>query len=144
MKFNFDSISEAKAGAGYAALGAARYADTTVLDEFTVQVTFNETYVQFLAQLGLRLWFDSPTAVEANGDDYGTIVVVSTGPYKVVEWIANDHILLERNDAYTWGPGIYNIQGLPYARQIEIRGIPEIGYPSRHPRIRAGGYRDDR
>jgi peptide/nickel transport system substrate-binding protein len=126
VKFNFDSISEAKAGAGYAALGAARYADTTVLDEFTVQVTFNETYVQFLAQLGLRLWFDSPTAVEANGDDYGTIVVVSTGPYKVVEWIANDHILLERNDAYTWGPGIYNIQGLPYARQIEIRGIPEI------------------
>ena len=126
VKFNFDRISEAKAGAGYAALGADRYADTTVLDAFTVQVTFNDTYVQFLDQLGLRLWFDSPAAVAEHGEDYGTLVVVSTGPYKVVEWVANDHILLERNDDYAWGPDIYAIQGLPYARQIEIRGIPEF------------------
>lgn len=126
VKFNFDRIAEAKAGAGYAALGAARYADTTVLDEFTVQVTFHETYVQFLNQLGLRLWFDSPAAVAEHGEDYGTLVVVSTGPYKVIEWVANDHVLLERNEDYTWGPGIYKIQGLPYARQIEIRGIREF------------------
>lgn len=125
VKFNFDAIAEAKSGASYAALGAARYVETVVDDPYTVRVIFNEPYPQFYEQLALRLWFDSPTAVAEYGADYGTKVVVGTGPFKVVEWVPDSHILLERNEAYSWGSPVHEIQGPPYAQQVQIRGIVE-------------------
>lgn len=125
VKFNFDAIAEAKSGAAYSALGDARYVETVVEDPYTVRVIFNEPYPQFYEQLALRLWFDSPTAVAEHGDDYGTRVVVGTGPFEVVEWVPDSHILLERNEAYNWGSPVHEIQGPPYAQQIQIRGIVE-------------------
>lgn len=125
VKFNFDRIAEEQLGASYSALGASRYAGSTVVDEFTIKVSFKESYPQFYEQLALRLWFDSPTAVEAYGDDYGSRVVVGTGPFRVVEWVPDSHILLERNDEYVWGSPVHEITGPPYAKRIEIRGIVE-------------------
>lgn len=125
VAFNFDRIAERQAGAAYSALGGARYSSTSIVDPFTVMVSFSEPYPQFLEQAALRLWFDSPTAVEANGEDYGNQVVVSTGPFRVVEWVPDSHILLERNEAYEWGSPVHEITGPPYVERLEIRGIVE-------------------
>src|SRR5690606_25667802 len=105
-----------QAGAAYSALGGARYSGTTVVDPYTVVVAFSEPYPQFYEQLALRLWFDSPTAVAANGDDYGNRVVVGTGPFRVVEWVPDSHIFLERNEDYDWGSPVHEITGPPYAQ----------------------------
>ncbi len=42
---------------------------------------------------------------------------VASGPYKLVEWVRDDHIVLERNDRYTLGRG-------PFEKVI-FRAIPE-------------------
>lgn len=125
VKFNFDRIGAAKIGLSYVALGGSRYSSTTVVDPFTVKVTFSEPYWTFYDHAALRLWFDSPAAVAKNGKDYGTKVVVGTGPYRVLEWVPNDHVFLERNDDYKWGSPVHKIQGPGYAKRIEIRGIVE-------------------
>ena len=125
VKFNFDRIAAAKVGASYVALGGAKYRSTTVVDPYTVKVTFTEPYWTFYDQAALRLWFDSPAAVAKHGKDYGTKFVVGTGPYRMVDWVPNDHVFLERNDDYKWGPPVHGIQGPGYAKRIEIRGIVE-------------------
>ena len=43
---------------------------------------------------------------------------IGSGPYKFVEWVKDDHITLERNDAY-WGPK-------PAYKTIVFRVIPEV------------------
>ncbi|KPJ89088.1 MAG: hypothetical protein AMS17_03250 [Spirochaetes bacterium DG_61] len=42
----------------------------------------------------------SPTAKEKYGDDYGTTIVVGTGPFKFVEWLPGSHLILEKWDGY--------------------------------------------
>ena len=75
---------------------------TEVVDDLTVKFTLNAPYAPFLSNLayptGLIV---SPTAVAANGKDFGRNPV-GTGPFKFAEWRSNEAVVVERNDAY-WG-----------------------------------------
>jgi peptide/nickel transport system substrate-binding protein len=62
-------------------------------------------------------------AVEAAGKDYGKKVVVGTGPFKFVDWIENDRIILERNANY-WETDASGNR-LPYLDKVVIRIVPE-------------------
>lgn len=62
-------------------------------------------------------------AVEEAGQAYGKKVVIGTGPFKFVEWIENDRILLERNPNY-WESDADGNQ-LPYLDKVVIRIVPE-------------------
>lgn len=55
--------------------------------------------------------------IEDNGDQALFEHGVGTGPYKFVEWVKDDHLLLEANEDY-WG-------GKPAIEQIEFRPVPE-------------------
>ena len=44
---------------------------------------------------------------------------VGTGPYKFVEWVKDDHLLILRNDNY------WNKQGGPYLDRVRYRPIPD-------------------
>ncbi len=91
-----------------AALLKARFSDlasTRVVDDHTFEFTFNHPNLGFprlLAQsIGSPLIF-SPTALRTYGNDGLSDHPTGTGPYRWVERKVNDHITLERNDAY-WG-----------------------------------------
>lgn len=58
-------------------------------------------------------------AVEAMGDDFAR-KPIGVGPFKVVEWVPGDHLLLERNAAFNWGPAFLQA-GAPNVDQVEIR-----------------------
>lgn len=69
----------------------------------------------------------SPTAIEEYGDDYGSKIVVGTGPFKWVEWTGPNGIFTaERNDDYNWAPVFYNHQGPPYLDGFTWKGILEV------------------
>jgi peptide/nickel transport system substrate-binding protein len=57
--------------------------------------------------------------LESGGEDFGTpdVLPVGTGPYRLVEFVPDDHVTLERNDDY-WGD-----EGA--AQRIVIREIPD-------------------
>jgi peptide/nickel transport system substrate-binding protein len=54
---------------------------------------------------------------EENGPEALANVAVGTGPYRFVEWVKDDHVLLEANPDY-WG-------GVPLVQQLEFRPVPE-------------------
>lgn len=60
------------------------------------------------------------------GDDAFNRLPVSSGPYKVKEWIRGSHVVLVRNDNYRTNMPFVNNKGPnPYIDEIIIRFIPE-------------------
>ncbi len=59
-----------------------------------------------------------PGYIKDKGDDYFGTHPVGTGPYKFVEWIKDDRVVLEANPDYFFGP--------PPIKQIIFKPIPEV------------------
>ena len=87
------------------------------VDDYTFKVTLKAPYAPFLANLGM-VWSGvmSPAAVEKSGLD-SPKNPVGTGPFKLVEWVRDDHITLEANKDY-WG-------GKPFLDKVTFKIIPE-------------------
>ena len=96
--------------------------DVKVVDDYTVVIELNTPNVAFFNSLS-HSWASvlSKKAVEAAGDDYGTLASppVGTGPFKFLGWNKNDKYVLERFDDF-WGPK-------PAYKYLEVRSIPEAG-----------------
>lgn len=100
VKWNFDRIVDPNYTAGSALAALAGYVGTEVVDEFTAQVTFEEPFAPFLTYAaGGTLAMVSPTATEEQGDDVGLTPVMS-GPFQITEYVAKDHVTIERWDGY--------------------------------------------
>ena len=70
----------------------------------------------------------SPDALESDGlMDYGTPghKVVGTGPFKLTEWIAGDHVTLVKNPDYNWGAPWYTNKGPAKIDRIVYRIIAD-------------------
>jgi peptide/nickel transport system substrate-binding protein len=87
------------------------------IDDYTVKITLSEPHAPFLSSLAMA-WSGmvSPAAFET----YGWDVVdnpVGTGPFKLVEWVRNDHLTLEANPDY-W-------DGAPKVDKLIYQVVPE-------------------
>ena len=90
------------------------------VDDMTVKLILSRPNASLLNTLTMENFrFASPAAVEEQGDIYGTAegLAVGTGPFKVDEWVKEDHLNLARNDDY-WGE-------LPTLDMIVYRVIPD-------------------
>jgi peptide/nickel transport system substrate-binding protein len=74
-----------------------------VLDKQRLKITFKRPYqflpVAWTGSTGRAGTIVSPKAVQKHGRAYGRNPV-GTGPFKFVEWVENDRIVLERNPSY--------------------------------------------
>ncbi|MBN1266842.1 MAG: hypothetical protein JXA25_15205 [Anaerolineales bacterium] len=92
----------------------------TVEDEYTIALHLRTPYGALLDALSqVYLGMASPSALEEWGTEY-QFHQVGTGPYRFVEYIPENHILLERNEAYAWAPSFINVSDHPPQR-IEFR-----------------------
>jgi peptide/nickel transport system substrate-binding protein len=80
-----------------------------VIDDLTFQITLEMPYAPFVTMLGNYPRLISPSWVEKNGGfkpGFSNEVIdrypVGTGPFKFVEWVPKQRIVLERNEEY-WG-----------------------------------------
>ena len=82
---------------------------TEILDEYSIAFVLDEPFAPLLDSLSqVYLGMASPTALNQWGTSEYQFHQVGTGPYRFVEYIPNDHITLERNPDYDWGPAIYD------------------------------------
>ena len=73
------------------------------VDDLTVRVSTASPFAPILAHLAhTATSVLNERAVTEAGEDYGTEVVVGTGPFKFVEWEIASQIVLDRNDDW-WG-----------------------------------------
>ena len=91
--------------------------DVRKVDDFTVQIELKRPNAPFLSNLAMNFCaIVSPAAVRKWGDDYPRHPV-GTGPFRFVEWIKDDRIVLERNPDY-WGKPAW-------LDRLIFRSIPE-------------------
>src|SRR5215471_17836091 len=127
VKFNFDRIVDPKFKAGGARAALAGYAGSKVLDEFTVQVTFETPYSPFLNYAASGpLSMVSPKAVRESGDQVHTRPVGS-GPFTVKDYVAKDHTTIVRNPAYTRRAPWSDRSGPPLLESVVWKFVPEAG-----------------
>jgi peptide/nickel transport system substrate-binding protein len=94
--------------------------DTKAIDKTTFQMTLANPSAVLLYKLPLSTFgIASPTAIKEQGDKYATPAgkAVGTGPFKFVEWVPDDKIVLERNPDW-WGDG-------PKLDRLIFRSIPD-------------------
>jgi len=91
-------------------------------DDLTVTFVFREPYAPFLQQLNVTEAPILPRHVYASVADVQNapenLAPVGTGPYRFVEYVVDDRVVLARNDDY-FKPG------LPYLDRLVFRVIPD-------------------
>lgn len=86
-------------------------------DDHTVKMTLKKPFGALLAHFAHGAGgMVSPAALKKYGDKLG-LHPVGTGPYKFVEWVPGDRVVLERNDDY-WG-------GKPKTEKVIFKAVPE-------------------
>ncbi len=89
----------------------------TVVSPSSVEIALRSPVAAFLADLAMPAFsISSPTALRTLGDDYYT-QPSGTGPYRVAEWVKDDHITLKAWDGY-WGSH-------PKIKTVIVRDIPD-------------------
>ena len=93
--------------------------------ENTVVYTYKELFVPMFVGLGYSYCAPiSIPAVEKFGAEFGRNPV-GTGPYKFVEWTADDTIVLEKNPEHDWTTPYYPVAQAPQIDRVEFLVIPE-------------------
>ncbi len=110
VKVNLDRILDPANESQLARFLIGAVQSVTVVDDFTVRLGLSEPYTPLLDSLSqVYLGMASPTALKKWGKDY-SFHQVGTGPFRFVEYVAGDHLTLERNPEYAWAPSIYRNQ----------------------------------
>ncbi len=88
------------------------------VDNLTVVFKLKQIEAPFIANMGMDFAaIVSPTAVQKHGEHFKSRPV-GTGPFKFVQWVKDDKIVLEKNPDY-WD------EGGPYLDRVIFRCIPE-------------------
>jgi len=100
--------------------------DAVAVDPVTLKLILNNPFPNMLYNLSNSYsGINSPTAVKKYGEDYGVTAVVGSGSYIFKEWVKGDHITLERNPDYNWGPSWMSNQGPAYFQTVIYKFVPE-------------------
>ena len=94
-----------------------RVSDFKVIDDYTVQVTYDEPYAPALISWGMAVL---PSHLLQGVDITKSELIrhpIGTGPYKFKEWKTGEHILIEANPDY--------FDGEPFLKQKLYRVIPD-------------------
>ncbi len=97
-----------------------------VNDDYTVSIVLSEPFAPLMDGLSQPyLGMASPQALEEWDDANYQFHQVGTGPYRFVEYIANDRLVLESNPDYTWGPSTVVNTGVPQVDRIVFHFFPD-------------------
>jgi peptide/nickel transport system substrate-binding protein len=91
-----------------------------VVDPFTVRFLLSKPDPQLLDSLTNQMAMLPPKHTQA-----GSLASrpVGTGPFKFVEWVHNDHLTVEANEAY-WSA---SVKGMPRVKTVVFRPVPVAG-----------------
>lgn len=119
-KINFEWFLTEDCKHSYAVSDLGAVESFEVVDEFTLRMNMKSVDAALLSSLTtMDSFMISPAAIQEYGADGLFTYACGTGPFKVKEYVENDHILLERNpNYYLMGE---DGQPLPYLDSINMR-----------------------
>jgi peptide/nickel transport system substrate-binding protein/oligopeptide transport system substrate-binding protein len=106
-------LERVQGAAAFMAGEAPTVAGLWAVDKYTLQITLSQPYAPFITMLGIAQPKVVPQEeVERLGPRFGH-QPVGTGPFRLVNWIAGDKVLLEANQEY--------FDGRPFLDRLEYR-----------------------
>jgi len=99
-----------------------------ILDEYTLQLQATAPNPNLLFMLTTPCLYggmETPNSLERYGEDYGLQMAYGNGPFKLEEWVRNDHMTFARNEDYNWAPGFANNDGPAFLESIKFVFVPE-------------------
>jgi peptide/nickel transport system substrate-binding protein len=127
VKWNFDRVIDPNYKAGGALSQLSGYQGTDTPDDYTAVVHFKDPFVPFLNYAGSpNLEMLSPTATQKQGDQVNQTPVTS-GPYKIDEWVPKDHITISRWDGYKRRAPWSDHDGPGNLDRVIWKFVPEAG-----------------
>ncbi|MDI6855344.1 MAG: ABC transporter substrate-binding protein [Candidatus Thermoplasmatota archaeon] len=103
VKYSLDRVIRMNEAPSWILSQVINESSTQILDEYTVQVDLKFPFPAFLSILACPVAsIVDPIYVETPGNPPMKDNPMGTGPYKLVEWIKHQKIVLEKNELY-WG-----------------------------------------
>lgn len=102
VKATFDHIVDPNTKSKGAASALGPYKETQVVDSHTAKVVFEAPNAAFMNEVA-GFSMISPAALQKYGADFAKNPV-GTGPFKFKEYVVGQHVTVERNPDYNWGP----------------------------------------
>jgi len=124
VKFTFDHIVDPNTKSKSAAGSLGPYQETQVVDSYTAKVIFKSANAAFMNEVA-GFAMVSPAAVQKFGADFGHNPV-GTGPFKFKEYVVGQHVTVERNPDYNWGPTPLRT-GAPQIKTVIFRILADPG-----------------
>ncbi|MFF2481742.1 ABC transporter substrate-binding protein [Paenibacillus sp. NPDC058071] len=125
VKVNFDRSADPQGESVYAKQLLGPYESSEVIDESTIKVNFKEPFTPFLSNAAKSaLGIQSPDSFKKFGDKVGQNPV-GTGPFKLVSWVPNAELVLEKNADYNWPSPAAEHSGPAYLDKVVLKLIPE-------------------
>jgi peptide/nickel transport system substrate-binding protein len=112
VKANFDHIVDPATQSRSAVGALGPYKETVVVDEYTAKVVFTEPNASFVHEMtDITFGMQSPAAIKKYGASGVSSHPIGTGPFTFAEYVAQDHVSVDRNPAYKWGPAPFGSPG---------------------------------
>jgi len=118
VKVNLDRILDPETKSQKARFLIDHVETVMVLDDYTVRLELSQPFAPLLDSLSqVYLGMASPAALEKWGADY-QFHQSGTGPFRFVDYVAGDHLTLERNPDYAWAPSTYQNKNAQLSRIV--------------------------
>lgn len=125
IKYNFDRIFDPVTRALFGANYMEMVESVEVVDKYTVKFTLSNPSSTFLTLLAhSNLSIVSKEAAEKAGDQFG-LHPVGSGPFKFVEQVENDRVVLERYENYHGAYPFADHEGVAYLDKLTFKIVPE-------------------
>lgn len=118
---NLDRITNPDNGSQKARFMLGPLTGYEVLDDHTIRLNLSEPYAPLLDSLSqVYLGIASPAQLAEYDNATYQFHQVGTGPFRMVEYVPGDRLVLTRNPQYAWGPSFYTLPDNP-VQTIEFR-----------------------
>lgn len=119
---NLDRITNPETASQRALFLLGPYDGYEIVDALTIRIRLLQPYAPLLDALSqVYLGMASPTALRAYSNERYQFHQVGTGPFRFVEYVPGDRLVLQRNPDYAWGPSFYAPPGEQSVDEIEFR-----------------------
>jgi len=122
VRVNFERILDPATNSLKAAQLLGPVQEVRVDSEYSVTIILSAPFVPLLDGLSQPyIGMASPKALGEYDVEIYQFHQVGTGPYRFVEYVVNDRLVLERNVDYNWGPSVVVNPGVPEVDRIVFR-----------------------